>query len=38
MWSILNGTIVNAVTVTLGSLAGVSIGPRLPVVGQFTGA
>lgn len=30
MWSILNGTIVNAVTVTLGSLAGVSIGPRLP--------
>ncbi len=30
MWSILNGTIVNVVTVTLGSLAGVSIGPRLP--------
>lgn len=30
MWSILNGTIVNAATVTVGSLAGVSIGARLP--------
>ncbi len=30
MWSILNGTIVNAVTVTLGSLAGLSIGAKLP--------
>lgn len=30
MWSILNGTIVNAVTVTVGSLAGVSISSKLP--------
>lgn len=30
MWSILNGTIVNAVTVTLGSLVGLSIGAKLP--------
>lgn len=30
MWSILNGTIVNAVTVTLGSLAGLLIGAKLP--------
>ncbi len=30
MWSILNGTIVNAVTVTLGSLAGLFIGAKLP--------
>ena len=30
MWSILNGTIVNTVTVILGSLVGLSIGARLP--------
>ncbi len=30
MWSILNGTIVNAVTVALGSLVGLSIGAKLP--------
>ena len=30
MWSILNGTIVNAITVTVGSVLGVSIGARLP--------
>lgn len=30
MWSVLNGTIVNAVTVTVGSLLGLSLGARLP--------
>ena len=30
MWSILNGTIVNTVTVIAGSLLGLSIGARLP--------
>lgn len=30
MWAILNGTIVNAITVSLGSLAGISIGAKLP--------
>lgn len=30
MWSILNGTIVNVITVTIGSLAGLSISRSLP--------
>ncbi len=30
MWSILNGTVVNVITVIIGSLAGLSIGARLP--------
>jgi len=30
MWSILNGTIVNAITVVIGSAAGLSIGAKLP--------
>ena len=30
MWSILNGTVVNVITVAIGSLAGVSIAARLP--------
>jgi len=30
MWSILNGTIVNAITVLAGSLGGVAIGSKLP--------
>jgi hypothetical protein len=30
VWSILNGTIVNAVTVIVGSLAGLSVAKRLP--------
>lgn len=30
MWPILNGTIVNAITVLIGSLAGLSIGAKLP--------
>ncbi len=30
MWSILSGTIVNTVTVLVGSLLGVSVGVRLP--------
>lgn len=30
MWSIFSGTIVNAVAVAVGSLTGLTIGPRLP--------
>lgn len=30
MWSILNGTIVNSITVVIGSAAGLSIGAKLP--------
>ncbi|MEK6675170.1 MAG: DUF554 domain-containing protein [Planctomycetota bacterium] len=30
MWSILNGTIINAITVIVGSLIGVSAGRKLP--------
>lgn len=30
MWSILNGTIVNVITVALGSLAGLTVAARLP--------
>ncbi len=30
MWSILNGTIVNVVTVSVGSLIGISVGAKLP--------
>ncbi len=30
MWSILNGTVVNTVTVLLGSLAGLALAKRLP--------
>ncbi len=30
MWSVLNGTIVNAGTVAVGSVAGLLVGPRLP--------
>ncbi|MGB2988264.1 MAG: DUF554 domain-containing protein [Phycisphaerae bacterium] len=30
MWSILNGTIVNVITVSVGSLVGLSIAARLP--------
>jgi len=31
MWPILNGTIINAMTVAIGSVAGLSIARRLPV-------
>ena len=30
MWAILNGTIINAITVAIGSLAGLSIAAKLP--------
>lgn len=30
MWAILNGTIVNVITVAIGSMAGIAVGARLP--------
>jgi len=30
MWDILNGTVINAATVLVGSLGGMAIGPKLP--------
>lgn len=30
LWSILNGTVVNAITVAAGSFTGLTLGPRLP--------